>query len=782
MRSEQLQFNSNYVGLNFSLVFQYHLEKGVGNEISLIGKVHHVLVNSYRHEGVLYKSDDVEGVYFPTIAKSGSYEVVGDSQGKEVFRSYFTLGLEQEISVYFLTGEIDELKIESYECEDLESNIVLALRSKGVEVHSRSVDHDEFEEFEEVGQDDFSEEERLEKEDEIIEHKEIYVVEEVNGGAISGSSLGHLLSLFGLTVDSEEMIKASSPEEAQVEFEYNAAEIKALKEQYSQEYWESIDRLSSTEQDSDAGKVFALAGMLVNTGAEIARQKKLNTEIRRLEKEYEKVIDEFYLKNKKSYEQGEKFAIKQAAMAVSKLREQYYKDLYLYYHCSKSYASNNFSYQFFNWMKPGCNQPEQNFKVGYEFDNVDYLHAATRKREHYQFAMSEKYDPIYIQAFKESSSYYLKRVLKRDSTNSRAIFARASFRTEVGAMIDDIQLAHSLDTSDKEIISSLKDINEKYRDQYFDGIKLNSVETLQRIESYELNEPLINEEGLSPQALAIKHDKLKVFEYLVSNDELEVFKNNYLLASVKDDSEEICSFLINEKEADVNGKVRLHGSKITPIEMAVNRESKKALRLLFENDVKLKPFRKHKLLAGDAGSKFSFLALRTAIEADKEKLFQESISLRKPKEKDNPEAIQELNFYGGNSRLLDSSGRAPIHYLTEHSCYYIQRELHGLMVDVNQKDKQGKTVLFYAVQKDQFSIVKYILKEPSLVNLNEKGEKGMTLLHVAAAYDRGYLIELLLKAGADQDIVNDKGQFPLDVAKSYRSKSAKRALKGKIIK
>ncbi|MEW6731425.1 MAG: ankyrin repeat domain-containing protein [Acidobacteriota bacterium] len=69
-------------------------------------------------------------------------------------------------------------------------------------------------------------------------------------------------------------------------------------------------------------------------------------------------------------------------------------------------------------------------------------------------------------------------------------------------------------------------------------------------------------------------------------------------------------------------------------------------------------------------------------------------------------------------------------------------------VDVNVKDKDGKTALMYAAEKGYSDIVKSLLVQA--VNVNAKDKDGKTALMYAADKGHTEVVELLKNAGATQ--------------------------------
>jgi pectate lyase len=83
-------------------------------------------------------------------------------------------------------------------------------------------------------------------------------------------------------------------------------------------------------------------------------------------------------------------------------------------------------------------------------------------------------------------------------------------------------------------------------------------------------------------------------------------------------------------------------------------------------------------------------------------------------------------------------------------------------IDVNAKDEQDKTPIFYAVENNCKDIVGFLIA--SGANVNAKDEKGMTPLHTATKGGYKHVAELLINKGADVDGKDNSGYIPLSWA------------------
>ncbi|MFP3033743.1 MAG: ankyrin repeat domain-containing protein [Wolbachia sp.] len=85
-------------------------------------------------------------------------------------------------------------------------------------------------------------------------------------------------------------------------------------------------------------------------------------------------------------------------------------------------------------------------------------------------------------------------------------------------------------------------------------------------------------------------------------------------------------------------------------------------------------------------------------------------------------------------------------------------------INVDTKDEDGRTLLYWAVNKDRLNIIKYLVEEKK-ANVNAKDKDGKTSLHWAAEYnDTPEIVQLLIEKGTDINAKDKSGKTPLDLA------------------
>lgn len=79
--------------------------------------------------------------------------------------------------------------------------------------------------------------------------------------------------------------------------------------------------------------------------------------------------------------------------------------------------------------------------------------------------------------------------------------------------------------------------------------------------------------------------------------------------------------------------------------------------------------------------------------------------------------------------------------------------------DVNQPDRDGRTLLMWAVLEGRDEAVELLIGEGALIDTRE--QSGYTALHFAAQDQRSTIVRTLLDAGAEIDAKDEYGNTPL---------------------
>ncbi|KAI9737021.1 MAG: hypothetical protein M1834_000610 [Cirrosporium novae-zelandiae] len=124
----------------------------------------------------------------------------------------------------------------------------------------------------------------------------------------------------------------------------------------------------------------------------------------------------------------------------------------------------------------------------------------------------------------------------------------------------------------------------------------------------------------------------------------------------------------------------------------------------------------------------------------------------------------------------DSRGLGPLHKAASggHD-KVVQMLLETGEVDVNSKDNDGWTPLFWAAMKGKENTAKLLLDRGA--DKEHKDNYDWTPLFAAVMYSEESTMKLLLDRGADKEVKNDKGKTPLSIAEKHRYTSIVKLLK-----
>jgi ankyrin repeat protein len=111
-----------------------------------------------------------------------------------------------------------------------------------------------------------------------------------------------------------------------------------------------------------------------------------------------------------------------------------------------------------------------------------------------------------------------------------------------------------------------------------------------------------------------------------------------------------------------------------------------------------------------------------------------------------------------------ANGGTPLHYAAAHDHKDVAEVLLAYKADVNARDDDGLTPLFWAVEWGP-SVVELLLVNHA--DVNAKDNDSLTPLHEATRMGRKHLVELLVAYKADVNIKDSRGLTPLHIAAAY---------------
>ncbi|XP_070200273.1 palmitoyltransferase ZDHHC17-like isoform X2 [Littorina saxatilis] len=136
-----------------------------------------------------------------------------------------------------------------------------------------------------------------------------------------------------------------------------------------------------------------------------------------------------------------------------------------------------------------------------------------------------------------------------------------------------------------------------------------------------------------------------------------------------------------------------------------------------------------------------------------------------------------LMTYGADPSVRDGEGYSCIHLAAQFGHTAIVAYLIAKGQDVDLPDRTGMTALMWSSYRVfGFDPVRLLLTFGASVNKADKFH-GNTSLHWACQTGNHVCVKLLLKAGADLNVLNGKGQTPLEVAMSTQNTELARRLR-----
>jgi len=124
--------------------------------------------------------------------------------------------------------------------------------------------------------------------------------------------------------------------------------------------------------------------------------------------------------------------------------------------------------------------------------------------------------------------------------------------------------------------------------------------------------------------------------------------------------------------------------------------------------------------------------------------------------------IIELAKSRGCNIKEEQVGTGLMHYAAYYGQISIMEYLLSQGLDINLRNREGKTPIYYATQNNRFQAIKYLHEHGADLNMLDNG--GNSLMHIAAQEGGVHIIQWLLDQGASTNLTNLQGETPLNIA------------------
>jgi ankyrin repeat protein len=127
--------------------------------------------------------------------------------------------------------------------------------------------------------------------------------------------------------------------------------------------------------------------------------------------------------------------------------------------------------------------------------------------------------------------------------------------------------------------------------------------------------------------------------------------------------------------------------------------------------------------------------------------------------------VEALVAGGANVNTKAAGGVAPLLYAVEHKSLPMLEAILARKPDLEARDRNGNTALAQAIQAGEKKLAEKLIQAEADVNARVQGNVDFSMLHLAVWKGRPDVVELLLTNKAQVNVVNNRGQTPLDLAK-----------------
>lgn len=125
--------------------------------------------------------------------------------------------------------------------------------------------------------------------------------------------------------------------------------------------------------------------------------------------------------------------------------------------------------------------------------------------------------------------------------------------------------------------------------------------------------------------------------------------------------------------------------------------------------------------------------------------------------------------------VIDDAGLTPLHHAAESGNALAIHYFLCLGQDINVRDNDQRTPLLWAVHTGSIMSVRYLLNRSRCL-VDARDRQGDTALHWCATKGHKSILQLLLESDANPNLLNDRQQSPLDIAKKMKFRNLQRLL------
>jgi ankyrin repeat protein len=217
--------------------------------------------------------------------------------------------------------------------------------------------------------------------------------------------------------------------------------------------------------------------------------------------------------------------------------------------------------------------------------------------------------------------------------------------------------------------------------------------------------------------------------------------------------------LLAEKGYDLDVKCQQYGS--TPLMYAAQRGKLDCVTFLIERGVNVNATNNKKYTALDFAEENDEFDIVTMLLKNGTNVTDKNALFRRALNNGSESLILELLEHGIDINSRDSEGQTPLYFAIVKNLTTVVNILIAKGADINARNNDGQTPLHKAVMHSRTIIVDLLLAKG--VEINTRTNMGNTPLHSASSRSLD-LVKALLKSGADPNAKNDEGNTPLLIA------------------